>query len=67
MTAQVELDLKQRLARLSERDRQEMSAYLLKLKHESKSGRKRISKHMREMDGGKKIPFVQFPTGSANG
>ena len=67
MTAQVELDLKQRLARLSERDRQEMSAYLLKLKHESKSGRKRISKLMREMDRGKKIPLSQFATGSVNG
>jgi hypothetical protein len=54
MTASIELDLKQRLARLSERDRRAMSAYLLRLKHESKSGRRQISNLMREMDAGKK-------------
>ena len=54
MTASVELDLKQRLARLPERDRRAMSAYLLRLKHQSKSGRQGISKLMKEMDFGKK-------------
>jgi hypothetical protein len=54
MTAARELDLKQRLARLSERDRRSISAYLLKLKHQSKSGRREISKLMQEMDAGKK-------------
>jgi hypothetical protein len=54
MTTSVELDLKQRLARLSERDRRAMSAYLLKLKHGAKSGRRHISKLMSEMDAGKK-------------
>jgi hypothetical protein len=54
MTAARELDLKQRLARLSERDRRSISAYLLKLKHQSKSGRRDISKLMKEMDAGKK-------------
>ncbi len=54
MTAAIELDLKQRLARLSERDRRAMSAYLLRLKHQSKSGRQDISKIMREMDTGRK-------------
>jgi hypothetical protein len=54
MTASIELDLRQRLARLSERDRRAMSAYLLRLKHQSKSGRQGISKIMKEMDAGRK-------------
>lgn len=54
MTATAELDLKQRLAKLSERDRLAMSAYLLRLKHSSKNGRREISKLMKEMDTGKK-------------
>jgi len=54
MTASIELDLKQRLSRLSERDRLAMSSYLLRLKHQSKNGREGISKLMKEMDAGKK-------------
>ena len=60
MTASSELDLKQRLARLSERDRRAMSAYLLRLKHESKSGRQGISRLMKEMDSGKKTSLSQL-------
>jgi hypothetical protein len=60
MTASSELDLKQRLARLSERDRRAMSAYLLRLKHESKSGRQGISRVMKEMDSGKKTSLSQL-------
>ncbi|QTN32898.1 hypothetical protein HZ994_11360 [Akkermansiaceae bacterium] len=67
MTASIELDLKQRLARLSERDRQAMSAYLLRLKHQSKSGRKSISKLMREMDAGKKTPLSKLATDLGHG
>lgn len=62
MTNSMELDLKQRLARLPERDRGKMSAYLLKLKHESKSGRRHLSKIMSEMDGGKKTSLSQLAT-----
>jgi hypothetical protein len=54
MTASSQLDLKQRLARLSEKDRLAISAYLLRLKHQSKSGRRALSKIMSEMDAGKK-------------
>lgn len=60
MTASSELDLKQRLARLSERDRRAMSAYLLRLKHESKSGRQGISRLMKEMDAGKKTTLSKL-------
>lgn len=62
LTASVELDLKQRLARLSERDRRDMSAYLLKLKHQSKNGRQHISKLMKEMDAGRKTGLSKLAT-----
>ena len=55
MTAALELDLKQRLASLSERDRRTMSAYLVRLKHESSSGRRETTRLMNEMDAGKKV------------
>jgi len=55
MTATAMLDLKQRLAKLSEPDRQIASAYLLRLKHESPAGRRESSRTMKEMDQGKKI------------
>ena len=54
MTGAAELDLKHRLAMLSERDRRAISAYLLRLKHQSKQGRRQVSRLMREMDCGKK-------------
>ena len=49
------LDIKQRLSKLSEKDRRMASAYLLRLKNESPAGRREIARTMREMDGGKKI------------
>ena len=67
MTALSELDLKQRLAQLSERDRRAMSAYLLRLKHQSKSGRGGISKLMKEMDAGGKIPLTKLARDPGHG
>ena len=55
VTAEAMLDLKQRLAKLSEADRQTIAAYLLRLKDESPAGRREMSRVMREMDQGKKI------------
>jgi cytochrome c553 len=55
MTATAILDLKQRLSKLSEADRRMVAAYLLRLKHESPSGRRKTSRTMQEMDQGKKI------------
>jgi len=54
MTATAMLDLKQRLARLSETERRAAAAYLLRLRHESAAGRRETSRLMREMDAGKK-------------
>jgi hypothetical protein len=67
MTVSVELDLKQRLARLPERDRRAMSAYLLRLKHQSKSGRQGISKLMKEMDFGKKTGLSKLAADLGHG
>jgi len=67
MTVSIELDLKQRLARLSERDRRDMSAYLLRLKHQSKSGRQGISKLMKEMDAGRKTSLSKLATDLGHG
>lgn len=57
MTATAMLDLKQRLAQLTEAERKVASAYLLRLKRESATGRRRTSRVMREMDSGKKTPL----------
>jgi hypothetical protein len=54
MTATAMLDLKQRLARLTETERRAAAAYLLRLRHESPAGRRETSRLMREMDAGKK-------------
>jgi hypothetical protein len=67
MTASIELDLKQRLARLSGRDRLAMSAYLLRLKHQSKSGRQGISKLMKEMDAGRKTSLSNLASDLGHG
>jgi hypothetical protein len=55
MTAIAVLDLKQRLSKLSEGDRKMAAAYLLRLKHESPSGRRETTRTMKEMDAGKKV------------
>lgn len=60
MTKSAELELKQRLASLSEKERRAMSAYLLRLKHESPSGRREMSRLMKEMDSGKKTNLATF-------
>ncbi len=55
MTATAILDIKQRLSKLSDADRCMVSAYLLRLKHESPAGRREAMRTMREMDAGKKV------------
>ena len=67
MTSSSELDLKQRLAQLSERERLAISAYLLRLKHQSKNGRRSLSKIMKEMDSGKKTKLSDLSTNLGHG
>jgi hypothetical protein len=44
-----------------------MSAYLLRLKHQSKSGRQDISKIMKEMDAGGKTGLSKLATDLGHG
>ncbi len=54
MTAAAVLDLKQQLCKLSPAERQRISAYLLRLKHETPAWKKELGRRMRSMDAGKK-------------
>ena len=54
MTDTAMLNLKQRLACLTAAERKVASSYLLRLKHESVEGCRRVSKLMSDMDAGKK-------------
>lgn len=49
------LQLKQEISRLSLRERRELNAYMIRLRHERPEWKKMISKRMREMDAGKKV------------
>ncbi|HEX7630699.1 MAG TPA: hypothetical protein VF388_01095 [Lacunisphaera sp.] len=67
MTATAILDLKQRLSKLSEADRRVVSAYLLRLKHESATGRREAARTMQEMDEGKKMRLRDLATQLGHG
>jgi len=67
MTAEVELDLKQRLSKLSDEDRKRISAYLIHLNHVSDEGRQEISGLMSEMDAGQKTSLSKFTSEGLNG
>jgi hypothetical protein len=55
MTATAALELKQRISKLSEVERREVSAFILRIKHESPAWKKETSRRMKEMDRGKKV------------
>lgn len=54
------LELKQQVSRLSARERRELNAYLIRLRHERPEWRRMISQRMRDMDRGKKISAAQL-------
>ena len=54
------LELKQEISRLSVRERQELNAYMIRLRHERPEWRRMISKRMREMDAGKKLSIDEL-------
>jgi hypothetical protein len=47
------LELKQRVSRLSQRERQELQVYLLRLKRETPAWKRSTAKKIRDMQGGK--------------
>ena len=61
------LELKQQVSRLSARERRELNAYLIHLRHERPEWRRMISQRMRDMDRGKKISATQLRQQLARG
>jgi len=55
MSATAMLQLKQQLSRLSDKDRQEVAAFLHRLKQESPAWKKEMAGRMAEMDAGRKF------------
>lgn len=49
------LELKQQISRLSQRDRQELQVYLVRLRHETPAWKRATAKRIREMQQGKAV------------
>ena len=60
MIATALLDLKQRLARLSEAQRREVSAFLIRLGQETPTWKKDTAKRLDEMASGKQVSVAQL-------
>jgi hypothetical protein len=60
MTATAFLDLKQRASKLSEKDRQNLSAYLIRLGQERTGWKKETARRLNEMAGGKKTSVIEL-------
>ena len=54
------LQLKQQISRLSLRERRELNAYMIRLRHERPEWKKTISRRMRDMDAGKKPSLAEL-------
>jgi hypothetical protein len=61
------LELKQEISRLSVRERRELNAYMIRLRHERPEWRRMVSKRMRDMDAGKKVSVEELERRLANG
>ena len=61
------LELKQEVCRLNKRDRQELSAYLLRLKHETPEWKRATARRLREMKSGKHITAAALESRLAHG
>lgn len=60
MTAAAFLDLKQRASKLSERERQELSAYLIRLGQDRAAWKKETARRLNEMAKGKKTSVADL-------
>jgi hypothetical protein len=56
------LQLKQQLTRLTEKERQEVGAFLHRMKQESPAWQKEMARRMAEMDAGRKFSLPKPPT-----
>jgi hypothetical protein len=59
MSATAMLQLKQQLSQITEKERQEIAAYLHRLKQESPAYQKEVTRRMSEMDKGKKFRLLK--------
>ena len=60
MTATAFLDLKQRAAKLSERERRELSAFLIRLGQDRADWKQETARRLNAMAAGKKISTAQL-------
>lgn len=56
------LELKQQVSRLSQRERRELQAYLVRLKHDTPTARKGTAKTIRAMQKGKFTSLEELET-----
>ena len=54
------LELKQEISRLSVRERRELNAYMIRLRHERPEWKRMISRRMRDMDEGLKVSVEEM-------
>ncbi len=54
------LELKQQVSRLNQRERRELNAYLIRLRHESPQWRRTVGKRMAAMDEGRKVTSAEL-------
>jgi len=54
------LEIKQALSRMSKRDRQELHAYLIRLKHERPGWKKAVARRVAEMKKGRLVTTAEL-------
>jgi len=54
------LELKQQVSRLTTRERRELNAYLIRLRHESPQWRRTAGKRLQAMDAGRKVSVSEL-------
>jgi hypothetical protein len=65
MSTMAMLQLKQQLSRITEKERQEISAFLHRLRQQSPVWQKEMTRRMAEMDAGKKFRLPRKPAATA--
>ncbi len=60
MTAEAIIDLKQRLTRLSEKDRRQVSTFLIQLGQENAFWKKETARRLQAMAAGKKVKVAEL-------
>ena len=60
MTATAFLELKQRAAKLSEKERQSLSSYLIRLGQDQKEWKQRTARRLDDMANGKKVGVAEL-------